>query len=106
MAATVPKTLKGEKVALFTRLPARASSITPTTETIEVFLTSCTMKPTVGPPVHMSRTPTSVRSFAPDQGEHTDEILLESGFSEAEVADFRARGAFGSEVAGAAAAGA
>ena len=73
---------------------------------VEVKAKDGSMKPTVGPPVHMSRTPTSVKSFAPDKGEHTDEILLESGFSEAEVADYRGRGAFGAKVAGAAAAGA
>jgi crotonobetainyl-CoA:carnitine CoA-transferase CaiB-like acyl-CoA transferase len=42
------------------------------------------------PPVTLSRTPGSVRAHAPDTGEHTDEILGELGFSQAEVRELRA----------------
>ena len=42
------------------------------------------------PPVTLSRTPGSVRTYAPDTGEHTDAILGELGFSQAEVRELRA----------------
>jgi crotonobetainyl-CoA:carnitine CoA-transferase CaiB-like acyl-CoA transferase len=42
------------------------------------------------PPVTLSRTPGSVRRHSPDTGEHTDEILGELGFSQAEIRDLRA----------------
>ena len=54
-----------------------------------------TERPAVGVPVHMSRTPGSIRHFAPKIGEHTDEILAESGFSAQEIASLRESGAFG-----------
>jgi crotonobetainyl-CoA:carnitine CoA-transferase CaiB-like acyl-CoA transferase len=37
------------------------------------------------PPVTLSRTPGSVRLHSPDTGEHTDEILGELGFSQADI---------------------
>ena len=40
--------MNGSKVELLTIWPARASSTKPITEASEVFLTICTMKPTVG----------------------------------------------------------
>ena len=40
--------MKGSKIELLMICPARASSTKPTTEASEVFLTICTMKPTVG----------------------------------------------------------
>ena len=41
------------------------------------------------PPVTLSRTPSSVRTAAPDIGEHTDEILGELGFSQADIDTLR-----------------
>jgi len=41
------------------------------------------------PPSTLSRTPASVRTAAPDVGEHTDEILGELGFSADDVARLR-----------------
>jgi crotonobetainyl-CoA:carnitine CoA-transferase CaiB-like acyl-CoA transferase len=35
----------------------------------------------VGQPVHLSRTPAAIAEPTPDMGQHSDEILLESGFS-------------------------
>ncbi len=44
-------------------------------------------------PVRLSETPGEVRHRAPTLGEQTDEVLLELGFDEAELATFRAAGA-------------
>ena len=52
-------------------------------------------RPTVGVPVHLSRTPGSIRHFAPEIGEHNEEVLLESGFTRDEVAQLFESGAFG-----------
>jgi formyl-CoA transferase len=41
------------------------------------------------PPVTLSRTPASVRLHSPDPGEHTDEILGELGFSQADIDTLR-----------------
>ncbi|HKZ05722.1 MAG TPA: CaiB/BaiF CoA-transferase family protein [Methylomirabilota bacterium] len=41
------------------------------------------------PPVTLARTPGSVRRHSPDTGEHTDEILGELGFSQAEIRSLR-----------------
>ncbi len=41
------------------------------------------------PPVTLSRTPSSVRTAAPDIGEHTEEVLGELGFSQADVDTLR-----------------
>ncbi|MEM7097189.1 MAG: CoA transferase [Pseudomonadota bacterium] len=48
--------------------------------------------PITGPAAKFSRTPTSVRSAAPDLGEHTDEVLAELGKDEAARRDLYARG--------------
>jgi crotonobetainyl-CoA:carnitine CoA-transferase CaiB-like acyl-CoA transferase len=41
----------------------------------------------LGPPVHLSRTPTTFERLAPIIGEHTDQVLREYGLSDAEIAD-------------------
>jgi len=46
----------------------------------------------VGQPIHMSRTPWSMRSAAPDAGEQTNAILAEIGYSEVEIAGLRKSG--------------
>lgn len=47
----------------------------------------------VNHPLQFSETPASIRRSAPALGEHTDEVLLEAGFDDAEVARLRASGA-------------
>lgn len=46
----------------------------------------------ISQPVVLSRTPASLQTAAPEWGEHTDEILAEAGFGEADIARFRADG--------------
>ena len=42
--------------------------------------------------LNLSRTPPAkMRRATPEAGEHTEEVLLEAGYSAAEIADFRAR---------------
>ena len=40
-------------------------------------------------PVHFEKTPISIRSEAPEIGQHTNEILTDLGYSEQEVKDLR-----------------
>jgi crotonobetainyl-CoA:carnitine CoA-transferase CaiB-like acyl-CoA transferase len=47
----------------------------------------------VGQPFTLSRTPSRLVTGAPEYGEHTDEILLEIGYSRQDVAQFRQSGA-------------
>ncbi|MEP6701618.1 MAG: CoA transferase, partial [Betaproteobacteria bacterium] len=45
----------------------------------------------VNQPVKLSRTPATMLSATPELGEHTDEVLAEAGYSEAEIEALRAR---------------
>ena len=45
-----------------------------------------------GVPIKLSRTPSRVSRRGPRQGEHTDEVLKEAGFSAGEIAAWRAAG--------------
>jgi crotonobetainyl-CoA:carnitine CoA-transferase CaiB-like acyl-CoA transferase len=47
--------------------------------------------PVVGTPVKFSRMRARVRRAAPQQGEHTDEVLAEHGYSSAEITALRAK---------------
>ncbi|HZS05459.1 MAG TPA: CoA transferase [Blastocatellia bacterium] len=49
--------------------------------------------PVPATPVHLSETPGEVRHRAPTLGEHTEEVLQQLGFTDEEVAAFRAAGA-------------
>ncbi|MFN8556757.1 MAG: CoA transferase [Dehalococcoidia bacterium] len=51
--------------------------------------------PTVGVPVKLSRTPGSLRLPAPELGQHTEEVLLEAGYTWEEISDLQQAGAFG-----------
>jgi formyl-CoA transferase len=48
--------------------------------------------PIVAPPISMSRTPPSIERRPPTAGEHTDEVLLDLGYSRSAIDDLRARG--------------
>lgn len=43
----------------------------------------------LGQPIKLSRTPATFRRAPPELGEHTDEVLAESGFSAEEIAELR-----------------
>jgi crotonobetainyl-CoA:carnitine CoA-transferase CaiB-like acyl-CoA transferase len=47
--------------------------------------------PVVGTPVKFSRMNAGVRRAAPQQGQHTDEILAEYAYSPADIAALRAK---------------
>jgi len=47
----------------------------------------------VGQPVKLTRTPSRIKTAAPEPGEHTDEILRELGYSVNEIQAFRQSGA-------------
>jgi crotonobetainyl-CoA:carnitine CoA-transferase CaiB-like acyl-CoA transferase len=49
----------------------------------------------VANPIRMSMTPATVRVAAPELGEHTEEVLLEIGYSSDDILDFRKQGAIG-----------
>jgi formyl-CoA transferase len=46
----------------------------------------------VGQPIHLSRTPSQLNSAPPERGEHSEEILLEMGFDQEEIALLQAQG--------------
>jgi crotonobetainyl-CoA:carnitine CoA-transferase CaiB-like acyl-CoA transferase len=52
----------------------------------------------VGPAVNLHGTPGSIRQPAPEFGQHTEEVLLEVGFSWEEIESLRTSGAIGSRV--------
>ena len=49
----------------------------------------------VAPPVNLSATPGRIRSPAPEFGQHTEEVLLEAGFSWEEIGALREAGVIG-----------
>lgn len=51
--------------------------------------------PIVAPVVNLSATPGSIRAAAPEYGQHTEEVLLESGFTWEELVTLREQGAIG-----------
>lgn len=51
--------------------------------------------PIVAPVVNMSATPGSIRTAAPEYGQHTEEVLLEAGYTWEEIAALRDQGAIG-----------
>jgi crotonobetainyl-CoA:carnitine CoA-transferase CaiB-like acyl-CoA transferase len=56
---------------------------------------SGTRRAIAGSPIKLTLTPTAVRRRAPLLGEHTDEVLVEAGYSEAERRRLRESGAVG-----------
>ena len=43
-------------------------------------------------PIQYSETPSSIRRLAPEIGEHTEEILIEAGYSWDDIADLQDKG--------------
>jgi crotonobetainyl-CoA:carnitine CoA-transferase CaiB-like acyl-CoA transferase len=52
----------------------------------------------VGAPVIFSKTPAKVRSLAPEFGQHTEELLLEAGYTWEELVELRAAGVIGARI--------
>ena len=46
----------------------------------------------IGQPIHMSRAKSEIVAPTPEAGEHSDEVLVEFGYTKEEIAGFRARG--------------
>ncbi len=53
----------------------------------------------VGLPVILSKTPGRVRSLAPEFGQHTEEVMLEAGYTWEQIEALRSKGAIGAPVA-------
>ena len=51
--------------------------------------------PIVAPPVNLSETPGRVRTAAPEFGQHTEDVLLEAGYTWEEIGELRDAGAIG-----------
>jgi crotonobetainyl-CoA:carnitine CoA-transferase CaiB-like acyl-CoA transferase len=51
--------------------------------------------PIVGPAVNLHATPGSIRRTAPEFGQHTEEVLLEAGFTWEDIESLRGEGAIG-----------
>jgi CoA:oxalate CoA-transferase len=49
----------------------------------------------VGPPVIFSKTPAKVRNLGPEFGQHTEEVLLEAGYTWEELGELREAGVIG-----------
>ena len=49
----------------------------------------------VATPVQLSKTPTRIRGLAPELGQHTEEVLIEAGYSWEEIDALRGEGAIG-----------
>lgn len=62
---------------------------------ISTQLSDGTKIPLVGPAAKFSRTPTTIRHHAPSLGQHNDLILSDLGYSDAEQAELRDKGAVG-----------
>ena len=45
----------------------------------------------INQPVKLSRTPAALVAATPERGEHTDEVLREAGYTDAQVADFKTK---------------
>ncbi|TMF05653.1 MAG: CoA transferase, partial [Chloroflexi bacterium] len=58
-----------------------------------------------GPAVNLSATPGTIRTPAPEFGQHTEDVLLEAGLSWDEIGRLRERGVIGSRVPDRASAG-
>ena len=61
--------------------------------------------PIVAPPVNLSATPGTIRTPAPEFGQHTEEVLREAGLKWDEIVNLRQQGAIGARVADKASAG-
>jgi crotonobetainyl-CoA:carnitine CoA-transferase CaiB-like acyl-CoA transferase len=45
--------------------------------------------------IKLSETPGEIRTLAPSLGQHTEEVLLEAGYSKAQIAELHRAGAIG-----------
>ncbi len=54
----------------------------------------------VATPVGMSKTPARIQGMAPEHGQHTEDVLLEAGYSWEEIDALRQEGVVGPGVQG------